>query len=41
MRISYAMMAFRITPPIEEEGAKVDGAKEAEGVAVSVHGRFG
>ena len=34
------MMAFSVTPPAEEEGAEVDGAKWAGGVAVSVCGRF-
>ena len=38
MRISCAMMASSVTPPTEEEGAKVDGAVEAGGVAVSVQG---
>ena len=41
MRISYAMMALRVTPPAEEEGAEVDGVEEAGGVAILVHGRFG
>ena len=41
MRISYAMMALRVTPPAEEEGAEVDGVEEAGGVAISVRGRFG
>ena len=34
------MMASRVTP-LAEEGAKVDGAEEAGGVTVSVHGYFG
>ena len=34
-------MVASVTPPLEEEGAKVDGAEEARGVAVSVHGRVG
>ena len=33
-------MASRVTPPMEKEGADVDGAKEARGITVSVHGRF-
>ena len=33
-------MASRVTPPAEEEGEKVDGAKEAGGVAISVCDRF-
>ena len=41
MRTSCAMMASSITPPTEDEGAKVDGALEAGGVAVSVRGRLG
>ena len=40
MRISFAMMTSRVTPPVEE-GAEVDGAEEAGGVAVSVYGYFG
>ena len=36
------MMAFSVTPPVEEEeGTKVDGTKRARGVTVSVCGRFG
>ena len=31
-------MASRVTPPVEDEGEKVDGAEEAEGVAVLVRG---
>ena len=38
MHISCAMMALKVTPLAEEEGAEVDGAEEARGVAVSVHG---
>ena len=41
MHTSYAMMASRVTPLVEEEGAEVDGVEEARGVIVSVHGRFG
>ena len=33
-------MASRVTLPAEDEGANVDGAEEARGVAVSVWGRF-
>ena len=36
MRTSYAMMASTVTPPEEDEGAKVDGVVEAGGVVVSV-----
>ena len=36
MCTSYAMMALRVTLPVEEEGAKIDGAEEARGVAVSI-----
>ena len=35
------MIASRVTPPAEEEGADVDGVKEAGGVVVSVCGHFG
>ena len=41
------MMASRVTPVVEEEGAKVEKAKEKGGIAeaagssVSTHGRFG
>ena len=34
------MMASRVTLPAEDEGANVDGAEEARGVAVSVWGHF-
>ena len=40
MRISYAMMASRVTPPAVE-GAKVDGAEEVGVVTVLVRGRLG
>ena len=40
MRISYAMMALRVNPPVEDEGAEVDGAEKARGVIVSVWGRL-
>ena len=33
-------MASSITPPLEEEGAEVDGMEGARGVAVSVHSRI-
>ena len=35
------MMALRVTPPAEEEGAEVEGKEEARGVAVSVRGCLG
>ena len=38
MRISYAMMALSVTPPIEDEGAEVDGAVEAGGAIISIWG---
>ena len=41
MRTSYAMMASTITPPAEDEGAKVDGVVEVGGVVVSVRDHFG
>ena len=41
MRISCAMIASRVTPPIKEQGTEVDGAEEARGVVVSVRDRFG
>ena len=34
------MMASRVTPPAEEEGAKVDGVVEARGFVISIYGRF-
>ena len=34
-------MASRVTPPLEEEGAKVEGMVEAGGSVISVHGHFG
>ena len=34
MRTSYAMMASRVTPPTEDEGAEVNGAEKAGGVAM-------
>ena len=41
MHSSCAMMASRVTPPMEEEGVKVDEAEWARGVTVSVRGHFG
>ena len=35
------MTALKVTPPADEEGADVEGAEEAGGVAVSVRGCFG
>ena len=40
MNTSYTMMAPRVTPPAEDEGAEVEGAKEAGGVAVSIRGHL-
>ena len=40
MHTSYAMMASSVTPPVEDEGAKMDGAMEVGGVAISVRGRL-
>ena len=34
MHTSCTMMALKVTPPVEEEGEKVDGAEEAGGVAI-------
>ena len=41
MCTSYAMMAFRVIPPIEDEEAEVDGAEEAGGAVVSIRGSLG
>ena len=43
MRSSCAMTASSVTLPLEEEeeGAKVDEAKGARGVAILVRGYFG
>ena len=41
MRSSCAMMVANVTPPLKKKGAEVDGAEEARGVAISVHGHFG
>ena len=38
MRTSCAMMASSVTPPTEDEGAKVDGAIEAGGAAITIQG---
>ena len=38
MHKSCVMMASSVTPPVEEEGAEVDGVVEARGVVVSVRG---
>ena len=35
------MTTLRVTPLVDEEGADVDGAEEAGGVAVLVYGHFG
>ena len=34
MRTSCTMMASKVTPPVEEERVKVDGAAEARGAAI-------
>ena len=41
MRCGCAMTATRVTTPADEEGADVEGAKEAKVVVVSVYGHFG
>ena len=41
MRCSCAMTPSRVTPRADEEGADVEGVKEAGGVIVSIHGHFG
>ena len=38
MHTSCAMMASSVTPPAEDEGAKVDGAVDAGGAIVYVWG---
>ena len=38
MHTSCAMMASNVTPPAEEEGAKVDGAVEVGGAIVCIWG---
>ena len=40
MLSSCAIMASSVTPPIEDEGAEVDGVVEVGGVTVSVRGRL-
>jgi len=40
MRYNCAMTASRVTPLVDEEGVDVEGVEEAEGVAISVRGRF-
>ena len=40
MCTSYAMMASRVTPPAEEEGAEVDRAEETGGVVITVRSYF-
>ena len=41
MHYNCAMTASRVTSHADEEGADVEGAEEAKGAAVFVHGRFG
>ena len=41
MHTSCAMMVSSVTPLVEDEEAKVDGALEAEGVAIVVRGYLG
>ena len=41
MCYSCAMIASRVTPLADEEGADVKGAEEAGGAIVSICGRFG
>ena len=41
MRISCAMMASKVTAPVENKGAEVDGMVEAGGVAIFVQGCLG
>ena len=41
MRTSCAMMALRVTPPAEDEGAEVDETEEVGGEAVSIRGHLG
>ena len=31
---------LKVTPSVKEKGVEVDGAEEARGVAVSIHGRL-
>ena len=41
MHTSCAMMSSSVTPPTDDEGAEVDGAVEARGVAVCVWDHLG
>ena len=41
MRTSCAMMALRVTPPVEDKGVEVERVEEAGGVTVSVCGYLG
>jgi len=41
MRWSCTVTASKVTPPVEEEGADVDGAKDAGGVVVSIYDHLG
>ena len=41
MHYSCAMIALRVTPLADEEGANVEGAEEVEGDVVSVRGCLG
>ena len=36
MHTSYATMASKVTPPVEDERAEVDGVVEAGGATVSI-----
>ena len=38
MHTSCAMMALSVTPPVEDEGAEVDGEVEAGGATIFVRG---
>ena len=40
MHYSCTMTTSRVTLAADEEGADVEGAEEAKGVAISVCGRF-
>ena len=35
------MTALKVTPPVDEEGADMEGVEEAGGVTTSVLGHFG
>ena len=41
MHCSYAMAASKVTLPVDEEGADVEGAKEVRGDTVFIHVHFG